>query len=114
MVLDLATVGLLLTLMGCIASFLAYNLAKKKEDKQEIKEDSSVQTSLKMQLEYISRGVDDIKSEMRDIKNDAKLQDKTITEIITQLTRVEESAKSLWKRFEELEKRINDLDKERI
>jgi len=103
MTLDIANVGLLLTLVACIVGFLTYNLAKKKEDKQEIKEDSSTQARLEMQLEYISKGIDDIKSDMQDMKKDAKEQDKKIGDLLEKIARLEESLKSAHKRIDDLE-----------
>ena len=115
MVLDIANVGLLLTLVGCVVGFLTYNLAKKKEDKQEIKEDSSTQARLEIQLEYILKGINDIKEEMRDIKTDAKCtkdeQDRKINDLVERIARQDESLKSAHKREDELEKRINEFEK---
>lgn len=124
MTLDIANVGLLLTLVGCVVGFLTYNLAKKKEDKQEIKEDSSTQARLEIQLEYILKGINDIKEEMREIKTDAKCtkeeQDKKIADVMSEIVRMSESLKSAHKREDELErslnesiKRINELEKGR-
>lgn len=103
MTLDAANVGLLLTLVGCIVGFLTYNLAKKKEDKQEIKEDTSTQTRLEMQLEYIKQGVDDIKTELKDVKIDAKTSERKINELVEKVARLDESLKSVHKRVDELE-----------
>lgn len=103
MELNIANVGLLLTLVGCMVGFLTYNLAKKKEDKQEIKEDSSTQTRLEMQLEYIKQGVDDIKTELKDVKVDAKTSEKKINDLVEKVARLDESLKSVHKRVDELE-----------
>lgn len=111
MELNIANVGLMTALISCIVGFLSYNLAKKKDDKQEVKEDTTTQTSLKMQLEYISRGVDDIKLEMRDIKSDAKAQDEKINTLYQQVARLEESEKSAHKRINELEQRLNESER---
>jgi peptidoglycan hydrolase CwlO-like protein len=78
---------------------------------KDIQEDSSMQTSFKMQLDYISKGIDDIKSEMRDMKIDAKATDKALNELMERVTRVEESSKQAHKRIDELEKVINNLRK---
>ena len=94
MVLDIASVGLLLTLVGLIVMLLTYSLTKKKEDKQEIKEDCNAQTRLEMQLNYISRGVDDIRLEL-------KAQDNKINTLSEKVARLEESTKSAHKRLDE-------------
>jgi len=127
MELNIANVGLLLTLVGCIVGFLTYNLAKKKEDKQEIKEDvtkattfkneidnikeelgklkndPSIQTRIEMQLEHIKQGVDDIKTEIKDVKIDAKTSERKINELVEKVARLDESLKSVHKRVDELE-----------
>lgn len=111
MELNIANVGLMITLASLIVGFLSYNFAKKKEDTKEIKDDTTTQTELKMQLEYISRGVDDIKLEMRDIKSDAKQQDKNINSIFQEIARLQESEKSAHKRITELEQRITEFER---
>ncbi|OOM17231.1 hypothetical protein CLSAB_19510 [Clostridium saccharobutylicum] len=104
-----ATLGLIVTFLSLIVAYLSYNLGKRKEDKQEVKEDTTTQTSLKMQLEYISKGIDDIKSDMKDMKIDAKATDKALGELSIRVTRVEESEKSAHKRLNELEQRVNEM-----
>ena len=111
MELNVANVGLILTFLGVFLTYLGYSLGKKKDDKQEVKEDTTAQTSLKMQLEYISRGVDDIKLEMRDIKSDAKAQDEKINELTVKFAKLESSQKSEHKRLDEVETRINDYER---
>jgi chromosome segregation ATPase len=108
---DVALIGTLLTLVTAMVAVLSYQLTKKKEDTKEVKEGTTTQTTLKMQLEYISRGIDDIKSEMRDIKTDAKQQDIKINMLVEKIARLEESEKSAHKRINELEARINEIER---
>lgn len=114
MELNIANVGLLCTLLCTLVGFLTYMATNKKEATKEIKDDTSTQTSLKMQLEYISRGVDDIKLEMRDIKSDAKCQDEKINSLMQQVARLEESEKSLHKRQNEFDTRLNEFERKQI
>lgn len=111
MELNIANVGLLLALVGTTVGLLTYVATNKKEATKEIKDDTSTQTSLKMQLEYISRGVDDIKLEMRDIKSDAKCQDEKINTLLQQVARLDESEKSLHKRQNEFETRLSEYER---
>lgn len=103
MELNIANVGLFFTFLSLLIAYLSFSLGKKKEDKQEIKEDSSTQTRLEMQLEYIKQGVDDIKSELRDVKLDAKTSEKKINDLMEKVARLDESLKSVHKRVDELE-----------
>jgi uncharacterized protein YoxC len=111
MELNIANVGLMITLVSCIVGILTYNFAKKKSDTKEIKEDTTAQTRLEMQLEYIKQGVDDIKSEMREMKDDAKSQEKKITALMEKLARVDESLKSAWNRINEMESKITSMER---
>jgi chromosome segregation ATPase len=104
MELNSTTLGLIFAALSAVIGYLSFNLGKKKEDKQEIKEDTTTQTRLEMQLEYIKQGVDDIKSELRDVKVDAKTQENKLNDLIEKLARIDESLKSAHKRIDELEK----------
>ena len=61
------------------------------------------QTKLEMQLEYIKQGVDDIKSELREVKCDAKTQENKLNDLIEKIARLDDSLKSAHKRIDELE-----------
>lgn len=111
MELNYTNVGLMITLASFVVAFLTYNLTKKKEDTKEIKEDTTAQTRLEMQLEYIKQGVDDIKGDMKEVKDDAKntkeVLEKKISEQAEIIVRHDESLKSAHKRINELEERLN-------
>ncbi len=96
-------IGMVSAIFGMVLGYLSYKLViksneknEKKEIKQEAKEESTTQTKFEMQLSYISRGIDDIKLDM-------KSQDRKINDINDRLIRTEESSKSAHKRIDELE-----------
>lgn len=140
MELNIANVGLMVALVSTIVGLLSYNLARKKEDKQEVKDDTTMVTtlinkvdffekeleSLKAKdnptLEYIKQGVDDIKTEIKEIKADAKeREDKTnqkinsladkVNELAVKYATVEASYKSEHKRLNEMEIRLNEYER---
>ncbi len=86
-------IGIAGTLVGALLGYLGY----KRNATNDIKEESSSQTEFKMQLNYISRGVDDIKLDM-------KMQDKKINDVIERVAKVEESTKSAHHRIDNFEK----------
>lgn len=85
--------GLLIALFSVIISFLGYSLNKQKETKSESRQDAKIQA----QLEYIGKGVDDIRI-------DLKANEKQIGALSERVTRVEESSKQAHKRLDNLEK----------
>ena len=70
--------------------------SEKKEIKQETKEETSASVALKTDMEYIKRGIDDIRFDVR--KQGERLDGQA-----ERLTRVEESAKQAHKRIDKLE-----------
>lgn len=90
---DATTIGIICTVLGVVIGGLGY----KRTATKDIKEESNSQTKLEMQLSYISRGIDDIKI-------DLKMQDKKINDLVERVAKVEESAKSAHKRLDDLEK----------
>ncbi len=90
---DTITVGLLCTLIGALGTFLT----QKRNVKQDTKEETKSFTQVETKIDYISKGVDDIRI-------DIKSQDRKINDINERLIRVEESAKSAHKRIDNVEK----------
>lgn len=88
-----AIIALVVGAVGIIFSFVTLLRNKKQEDKAE-GQSSGVMIS---DIGYIKAGVDEIKAEQKE-------QRKTNEELITRLTRVEESAKQAHKRIDELKK----------
>ncbi|NLK94739.1 MAG: hypothetical protein GX275_06070 [Clostridiales bacterium] len=87
------SIALACTLVGVIISYLTFQKNKDNSIRAETKENAFTVAK----LEYISKGVDDIRLDM-------KAQDRKVEEVITRVTRVEESAKSAHKRIDNLEK----------
>ena len=86
-------VTLICTLLGAIIGYLTY----KRNSNKDIQEGASRQTAVNTKLDYISKGVDDIRI-------DIKAQDKRITDLAERMVRVEESTKSAHHRIDELNK----------
>lgn len=85
--------GTIIAIGGLILSFLAYQFNVKKEIKSDNRQDGEI----KAQLGYISKGVDDIRI-------DLKANEKRIGDLGERVTRVEESAKQAHKRIDKIEK----------
>lgn len=99
-------VGTAGTLLGVLIGYKTYKKASEKDIKDEtkkatdeVKEDTQNGTQVKMQLNYISRGIDDIKI-------DIKAQDRRISEVVERVAKVEESAKSAHHRLDTIEEKI--------
>ncbi|MDU5013759.1 hypothetical protein FC824_05765 [Clostridium sporogenes] len=85
--------SILYTILGAALSYLGYKRLKEKDNKEEGKSEGI--TALK--LDYISKGVDDIRL-------DLKAADRKIEDVNTRLIKVEESTKSAHHRIDGLEK----------
>ncbi|WP_438449425.1 hypothetical protein [Gorillibacterium sp. sgz5001074] len=75
--------------------FLGWN-GRNRALKTEIKQEAVTGASLRLDMDYIKRGVDDIKFEQR-------AQGKRIDELSERVTRVEESSKQAHKRIDRLD-----------
>lgn len=93
------SVALICTLLGAVISFLTFQRNSKKDIQLETKE----QIELKTKLDYISKGVDDIKF------ND-RIRDEQLKKIDERLIIAEEEIKILFRRFERLDEiyRVRD------
>lgn len=87
------TIVILCTIVGAGVAYLSYRQGSNKC----IRDDASEHTSVVSQLNYISRGIDDIKL-------DAKDTNRRLDNTIERITRVEESSKQAHKRIDGLEK----------
>jgi len=65
--------------------------------KKDTKAETRSNTIIETKLDYVSKGIDDIKLDMRD-------QGRQINDVTERVARVEESCKSAHKRIDELEK----------
>lgn len=67
----------------------------RRQDRQDVTQDAISGAELKSELNYISRGVDDMRVEMRAMRNE-------VGDLAERVTRVEESAKQAHKRIDGL------------
>ena len=79
------------TIAGVIIGFMGY----RKTAQKDIEDDASQKTVVATKLDYISKGVDDIRL-------DIKAQDTKISNVIERLIKVEESTKSAHHRLDDL------------
>lgn len=82
----------LIGLLGLIIAYQGYQLNREKQYRSASKQDAKTEA----QLDYISRGVDDIRI-------DLKANEKQIVALGERVTRVEESSKQAHKRIDNLE-----------
>ena len=88
------SIALACTLLGAILSILTFQRNKGRDIRADTKEEAETRTK----LDYISKGVDDIRI-------DIKTQQRDIQELKEKVIRVEESTKSAHKRINDLEER---------
>lgn len=81
---------------GTISGIVLGWSARSREIKKEVRNDAEIETTLRTDLEYLKRGVDDIRLEQR-------AQGQRMDAIAERLTRVEESAKQAHKRIDRIE-----------
>ncbi len=86
-------VGLLIAAVSLVIGYLSYALNRSRE----IKSDGQQGAEMKAKLEYISKGVDDIRI-------DQKASERQIVSFGERITRVEESTKQAHKRLDNVEK----------
>lgn len=86
-------IGLLIAAASLLIGYFTYALNRSRE----IKSDGQQGAEMKAKLEYISKGVDDIRI-------DQKASERRMTEFGERITRVEESAKQAHKRLDNVEK----------
>ena len=94
-------ITVLVTLVGVVGtvSGIYFGFWKAKKDEQKsLKEDTVQDTVVATKLDYISKGVDDIRL-------DIKAQDKRISDVVERLIKVEESTKSAHHRIDSLEEK---------
>ena len=88
--------GIVIAVGGLLLSYLTYQFNKQKETKTDTRQDAKIQA----QLDYIGKGVDDIRI-------DLKANERQMVALGERITRVEESNKSLHKRVDAIEKESN-------
>ncbi|MRS26131.1 hypothetical protein [Bacillus sp. RIT694] len=86
-------IGLLIAAVSLVIGYLSYALNRSRE----IKSDGQQGAEMKAKLEYISKGVDDIRI-------DQKASERQMVSFGERITRVEESTKQAHKRLDNVEK----------
>ncbi|MGL4107267.1 hypothetical protein [Clostridium sp. LP20] len=86
-------IAIIFTILGGIIGFLTFTRNRDKDIKNESKQDGIIETK----LDYISKGVDDIRI-------DNKARDKQIQDVVKELAEVKQSVKSAHHRIDNLEK----------
>lgn len=86
-------IGVLIAVCGLLLSYLTYQFNRQKETKTDTRQDAKIQA----QLDYIGKGVDDIRI-------DLKANERQMVAHGERITRLEESAKQAHKRIDTLEK----------
>ena len=93
------SIALICTVFGIIISFLTFQ----RNNKKDIEERAKSEAEKKTQLDYIQRGIDDIKF------ND-RLRDEQLKTMNERLIIVENETKVLFRRFERLDERYHIRD----
>jgi hypothetical protein len=89
-------IGVLIAIASALIGYFSYSLNRSKE----IKSDGQQGAEMKAKLEYISKGIDDIRI-------DQKASERQMVSFGERITRVEESAKQAHKRLDNVEKEAN-------
>lgn len=87
------SISLLCTVVGIVIAYISYRQGTNKS----IREDASEHTAVTAKLDYVIRGIDDIRLDVKD-------QGRRLDSTIERVTRVEESTKSAHKRLDDLGK----------
>lgn len=91
-----AIITSIISVCAALSGMILGWMAKAKEQKKEIQSETEAATKLQMDMEYIKRGVDDVRFELR-------TQGQRMDALSERVTRVEESAKQAHKRIDRIE-----------
>lgn len=89
-------IAVLAAISGIVLGWTARSREVKKEIRTEAAKETEIDTVLKTDMEYLKRGVDDIRFEQR-------AQGKKMDDLGERVTRVEESSKQAHKRIDRIE-----------
>lgn len=89
--------GILVSVLGLIIAYQTYQLNRQKDVKSDTREEAKHDAKLQTRLDYISKGVDDIRI-------DLKANEKQMIALGERVTRVEESNKQAHKRIDKIER----------
>lgn len=92
--------GLIISIVGVASGVILGWLGKSKSVKDEIKTEASVDATLKTDMDYIKRGVDEVRLEQKD-------QGRRFDALSERVTRVEENSRSAHKRIDRVEAQIS-------
>ncbi len=95
---DFTIITALIGVMAALSGIALGWSARTKETKRELKKDTEMDTELRTGMEYLKRGVDDIRIEQR-------TQGQRLDIVGERLTRVEESSKQAHKRIDRMEQK---------
>lgn len=93
--------SIITAIIGIIAAFSGMALgwsAKGRDAKKEIRNDAQMDAAIRTDMEYLKRGVDDIRIEQR-------AQGQRMDALVERVTRVEESSKQAHKRIDRIEQK---------
>lgn len=90
--------GTLIAVLGTVSGIIFGYIGYQRTGRKEIQGDAKDHTELKTNLDYIRRGVDDIRI-------DLKAQESKVSDLAGTVIRLEESAKSAHKRIDNWEER---------
>lgn len=93
---DSISVGLVFTIIGSIIGYATFYMNSKKNTKQETKEEVATITKIDTKLDIISKNVDEIRLDNKDIS-------KSLQSLAERVSAVESSTKSAHHRFDNIE-----------
>jgi uncharacterized membrane protein len=94
----ISVLGAICAIVGSVLAVSNLYRASRKEATTEAKNDATCNTRLETILNYVAKGVDDIRLDMKD-------QGRQLNDITQRVVRVEESTKSAHHRLDEIEEK---------
>lgn len=90
---NLTVIATCIAIVGTLSGVILGWIARSKDNRRETKQEAKSEMGLKMDVEYIKRGIDDVRFEVRS-------QKQQLDSMNERLTRVEESSKQAHKRLD--------------
>lgn len=98
---NLTVIATSIAIIGTLSGVVLGWIARSNDNRRETKQEAKSEMSLKMDVEYIKRGIDDVRFEVRS-------QKQQLDSMNERLTRVEESSKQAHKRIDETNRRLDE------
>lgn len=98
---DMTALLVLLSVVGTLSGVYLGWSAKGREQAREYRSEGSTSARLQADVDYIKRGVDELRMEVKD-------QGRRFDELAERVTRVEESSKQAHKRIDRVERNLPD------